>query len=307
MRLPGRTLRIWLIFLSLASVAIARAASNGVTINPLTYDFGTEIVGLKTGLLIVQVSNLGSTGVTVTKFQLDSSAFQLTQGVAPIKVAPGAITLYSLLFAPTAAQSFAGTFSVYIDDGQSLVVSLRGTGRNTTAVAALSSTLVNFGVATQGQSVASRMLTVTNVGSESFSLISATTQPPFSIQLNSSKTILPGGSLSLTIIFSPDAVGPAGQLLFLDYDILPAQGVTLKGIVSAASKLAVTSFPTLPGATQYAKYMAYSPQRVEHLPTLGSCKMERLCRQVSRSRLEATCLELSKPRSAREAILSPLS
>ena len=126
-------LSLFVLALAATLCSLSAGAANGVvTIQPTHHDFGAEVVGLKTRLLTVTIFNPGPGGVGVTGFQLSNPAFQLTQGIAPVTVGAGATTHYTLQFAPSAQQAYSGTFSVFIDNGQTLTLKLSGTGTTTT-------------------------------------------------------------------------------------------------------------------------------------------------------------------------------
>lgn len=250
-----RTLRtLALLFPFACSPLFAAGAS--VIINPTSHNYGIEAVDLKTTAFDFQVTNFGTSTVNVTSFDLSSTAFELPQGVAPVKLLAGQTTHYTVLFAPTKAQVYTGTFNVHIDNGQNLSTSLTGTGQTTTAKAVLSTNMLAFGTVPQGQK-AKQTVTITNSGGQSVTLSNATTQPPFSVTAAGSLTIPPGGTLPLNVTFNPTTVGPVSGLIVLSYSSLPTADVVLSATVTAPTTLAVVSFPTLPAATQSAKYQAY--------------------------------------------------
>jgi hypothetical protein len=204
------------------------------------------------------VTNTGKTGVNVTSFSVDNPAvFQLTQGIAPVKLNAGSTTHYTIVFAPQQAQSYSGNFTVHIDNGQVLTASLSGTGVISTAQATLSTNLLDFGTVTQGQNVPKQTVTITNSGTQSLKLDAVVVDAPFSTNFITTVTIGAGRSFQLNVTLNPTTVGTLSSLIVLCYDSVPAQGVTLKGNVSAAPQLAVTNFPFLPDGTQGAAYLAY--------------------------------------------------
>ncbi|MBA3914597.1 MAG: choice-of-anchor D domain-containing protein, partial [Acidobacteriales bacterium] len=238
----------------LIACCVAAHAAGSVTMTPVSHDFHNVYVGLKTDAFDFDVVNGGSTTVTVSSFRVNSPAFLITQGIAPVTLTPGTSTHYTVVFKPTAAQVYSGSFQVRLNTGATLTSTLTGTGLITTAKTSLSSTTLDFGAVTQGQVVTKKTVTITNTGSESVRVLSAVTQPPFTVSVTGSSTIAAGASLPLTVSFYPGLTGLAQKLVVIEYDSLPPQAVSITGNVSAASTLAVSIFPRLPGATQGASY-----------------------------------------------------
>lgn len=244
-----------LTFFLISVCGLPSQAASGVIISPTSFDFGVETVGLKTGTTDIQVTNNSSRSITITGFSLSSPEFQLTQGVAPLKIARNTTTHYTLVFAPTGSGLFTGTFTVTVQNMHDpLTVALQGTGKTTTAAATLNATAIDFGSVVQGQTSAAQSVTVTNTGTQLMKLVSATADPPFLTSTVNSTILGPGKSVTFDVYFSPTTTGTFTNALIVVYDSLPPQGIDLTGIATAASSLALTTFATLPGATQNAAY-----------------------------------------------------
>lgn len=231
-------------------------AAGGVTVTPSSINFGVETVGLKTLASLVTVTNHSGHGVQVLSYSLSAPQFQLTQGIAPTVIADGGVSYYTLVFAPTAAQTFVGVFTITIQGLNPFKVSLSGTGRITGAVATLSTTSVNFGSIAEGQSSVLLPITVTNTGTDSVGLVSVTVDPPFVSSTVRSTTLAPGKSLTFNLQFTPSGTGAFIDTVKIHYDTIADEGIDLTGTGTAASALSITTFPTLPAATQNAAYSA---------------------------------------------------
>ena len=233
-------------------------AENNVTISPTAWNFGIESVGLKTGTVDIQVTNNANRPVTVTGFSLSNPAFQLTQGIAPIIVPKGTPTHFTIIFAPTAEGVATGTFSVTIRQlHDPLTVSLKGTGRISNAVASVSTQAIDFGSLEEGQTSTAQTVTLVNTGTQMLGLTDVTVDPPFFTSPITPTTLRPRQSLSFDVFFAPSKEGSFLNTLVLVFDSVPNQGIDLSGVGAPASTLAVTTFSTLPSATQNAAYLAF--------------------------------------------------
>jgi len=233
-----------------------QAAASGVIVSPSSINFGTETVGLTTRGFLVTVTNNSGSSIEVSSFSLSLPEFQLSQGLAPFKIAPGTIGYYVLQFAPDTAGTLNGTFTLNITNMGSSMVSLTGVGQTTGAIASVSPTTINFGNVLEGQTSGSQTVTVTNTGTTTMQVLSVLVAPPFSDSGFSATTLAPGQSTSFSVGFSPTATATFATSLMLTYDVLPANGVDLTGSGTAATALGITTFDVLPGAVQGAAYSA---------------------------------------------------
>jgi hypothetical protein len=244
------------LLLLVASMGLCCHAANTVTIQPTTVHFGTETVGLKTVPHVLTLSNNGDAPVMVTSLTLSPGVFQLCQGLAPFTVKGHTTTHYTLEFAPTAGGDISGTFTVNLQGLSPLNVSLMGTGATTGAIATVTPSSIDFGNVKVGAVSQSQTVTVKNTGTSSLTVLSAAADPPFSLSLTGPKTLSPGQSFGFPARFFPAAAGPFLNTLTLAYDVLPANGVDLTGTGVSSATLEITTFPTLPVATQAAPYSA---------------------------------------------------
>jgi hypothetical protein len=136
-------------------------------------------------------------------------------------------------------------------------VNLTGNGINPNAAPTLNVTSLNFGNQALGSNGPTQALTITNNGTVAVSLTGVTVTPPFTqTGWTAATSIKPGSSFTMQIGFNPRNLGFTTGEVYLTYDIAPQNGASLWGTAIAASSLGVTSFPTLPGATQNAAYNA---------------------------------------------------
>jgi hypothetical protein len=109
-----------------------------------------------------------------------------------------------------------------------------------------------------GKASASQTVTIKNTGGQSMKLNAITLSPPSftasSVQLPA--TIAKGGSLKLTVSYTPSQVIAESCVLDLTYDSIPDNGSSLGGNGVAASSLVIATAATLPQATHSAAYQA---------------------------------------------------
>jgi hypothetical protein len=152
----------------------------------------------------LSVSNLGNTTLHVANLTIPSG-FQVTNFNG--NISPGGLNNATVVFAPTAVQSYSGTivFTSNAASGTNSVgVSGTGTaaGNSTTRIIALSGNL-SFGNVTIGQSAQS-ILTITNSGTGTLGITNITyPNPVFSGNL--SGPIAAGSSANVTVTFTPTA------------------------------------------------------------------------------------------------------
>lgn len=241
--------------LALIIASAASAEASGVTVTPTSWDFGPETVGLKSKTVDIQVTNGSARAITVASFSMSDPQFQITQGVAPVKVFKGTVTHYTVQFAPASPGPQSAVFSIFIQGlTNPLKVDFSGIGTTTTAVATLSTQAIDFGSVDIGQTSGAQQVKLTNTGSQALTLDSATVDAPFSTSKFDLVTLSPGQSLAFDVFFSPGRTGSFINTLVLTYTTLPAQGINLSGLGTAPASVGVANFPTLPAATRNAAY-----------------------------------------------------
>jgi hypothetical protein len=277
------------LFLAIALLSVAAAtaqAQDTVTVTPSTISFGSVGIGLVAHAGLQVTNNSSNFAATITGFQFSSNSqtctvgasgciFGLREGEFPQVIPPqpssGATTRWSISVRPTTAGSINGTLTVnyYYVQGTPLTATATLTGTavsNTGLTASLSATDISFGNVPLG-TTATQQVTVTNTsasGSQPYNVTAVYSYPPFAVTgfSGTEQLLNPGQSLTLTVSYSPSLIGLGAGLgastgfLTVEYDIIPASGVSLSGIGVAPSGLAVTSYPNLPSAIQGAAYQA---------------------------------------------------
>jgi hypothetical protein len=103
----------------------------------------------------------------------------------------------------------------------------------------------------------SQTVTVSNTGKAPFHLTSITLEPPFNYTgYTSSVAIQPGKSFQFKVTFDPNQAVSYTNTVALGFDVIPGKSVSLAASGTLPTKLAISSFPTLPPITQNAAYLA---------------------------------------------------
>jgi hypothetical protein len=185
--------------------------------------------------------------------------YGIASGVAPFTLGQTQkITHYSIFFQPLAAQAYPCNFVVTLQDGSSLAVPLTGTGASSGAVAQATPSSLSFPNQQLGSTSASQTVTVKNTGTSNLTLAGITLSPPdFTTNtVTLPSTITPGSSKQISVFYTPSqAVSGTGAIDFT-FNEVPDVGSSLSGNGVASNSLAVSTFPTLPQATQSAAYQA---------------------------------------------------
>lgn len=236
-----------------ALLVISPAKAANYTIGRTTLQFGTVAVGLSKveGFSITATT---STAVTIQSMTLAGPGFAFANGIFPQVIGQqGASISYSFLFVPTAGQNYPGT-AMFVIDGQPVVITLKGIGIVTNAVATPSVNTLSFSQPMGGQS-RPHTVQITNTGTSTLTLLSATAQSPFIASPIQDIVLAPGAFVNVSVsYFGSNVANTSGELL-ITYDVLRPTGISLKGKTTAASDFSSTSFPTLPLGTAGASYL----------------------------------------------------
>jgi hypothetical protein len=256
-------LQSWFRIASLAAVLVfgagQAAASNCISVTPsnLSLRFGTVAVGTFTLISDVLITNHCTTAININSFSISGSQFELVYGWAPQSENPGKSMDFGLRFVPTAAGTFTGSMTINVQGFSPIVVNLTGTGFVTQAAASLSTSSISFASTAVGSTSAAQSLTITNTGTAAFTADSVYVDPPFTLTGFTEATLLnPGNSITVQVTFQPQLIGTYTQTLVMTSDQLPPKGLTVSGTATSAKSLAISTYPTLPSATQGFSYNA---------------------------------------------------
>ena len=185
--------------------------------DPCRHGFGKVDVG-DSGTFNFQLSNIGSELLKIRSISFQNKAFSLGEFPLPVKLEPGASTQLPVIFTPTAVGYTYGTVTLISNaDDSPLQMNLAGHGVNDySPQLGVSPATLNFGDVTVGSN-ASLQATLTAPNAAITISSDQSTNPVFAIVgLTLPATIPAGGSLPVTIQFTPSGSGAAsGQAAFI--------------------------------------------------------------------------------------------
>jgi 5-hydroxyisourate hydrolase-like protein (transthyretin family) len=250
------------ILLAAAFTTLAEAQNTTeISSTPSSLSFANTYVGKSAGSKVLTINNLTATGnVIIENISFDCGlGYGIASGVAPFTMGQSQkITHYSIFFAPLAAQSYPCNFIITLKDGTFLAVPLSGTGQTGGAVASVTPTSMNFPNQQLGTTSASQTVTIKNTGTSNLTLNAITLSPPSftTSTVTLPQTITAGSSKAISVFYTPSQVISETGAIDFTFNEVPDVGSSLSGNGVAASSLAITTFPTLPQATQNSTYQA---------------------------------------------------
>ena len=232
-------------------------AGNGPLVLPASLSFGFQPVATTSAVQVVSVYNTGKTSFVVNTVSLTGAAYTLVSGSAPVTVAAGSHVDFGITFTPPQSGTGNGSIKFTFSSSAPFSINLSGVGADPKAIASLNASQLTFTAQPLGTTSAGQALTITNTGTDIFNLTSVTLTYPFSqTGFTASTPIKPGKSLTLTVSYFPTALAAQYGALQLTFNRVASKIVNLSGSGSAATALGITSFPTLPSATQSYAYQA---------------------------------------------------
>jgi hypothetical protein len=182
-----------------------------------------------------------------------SGPFSVTSNGCGNSVAAGGSCTVQVRFAPASAGAASGAFEIAYNNGssgQSVSVSLSGTGVAPVAPASLEiSGSGSFGSVTVGSS-GSRTLSVKNTGGKAAAIQSVSAGAPFAVTSQCGSSVAAGASCALQVTFSPSSAGAANGSVTLHYNngatsqsaSLALSGTGVAQVVPAVLQIAPVTF-----------------------------------------------------------------
>src|SRR6266404_3163839 len=228
-------------FLSGCSGLVNASGTNSIAaiqVNPASVSFGSAVVGKKVSQT-VSVANTGSMPVNISQANVSNSQFSVTGLVMPLSLPVGQSSGFQVSFAPNSSGNVTGTLTVTTDAGvASPQVALSGTATAAPQQISLNPASLNLGTITVG-GTGNGTATVSNVGGSNLtvSLISVNGGPFGVSGITTPSTIVPGGSITLNVTYSPTIAGSnSGAISFTSNDPLtPTSTISLAGTATAAA------------------------------------------------------------------------
>ncbi|MFZ0955739.1 MAG: choice-of-anchor D domain-containing protein [Candidatus Sulfotelmatobacter sp.] len=193
----------------------AKAASEQLTCSSTTLRFGTVGVG-ETEALLVNLTNAGSTTVTLSEINLSNAEFSASVAALPTVLASGQSVSVSVVFTPTTSGWTRGTIAFVSNaSNPTLTLAVSGTGNNAPPITATPSSL-SFGSQTVG-STSTLPVVLTNTRKSAVSLTGLQTSgATFSVTGPALPLSLPAGqSVTFTVAFAPQSAATDGGSIFV--------------------------------------------------------------------------------------------
>ena len=224
------------------------------TVIPSSLSFTGAPVGMLSLAKTVTIYNTGTTSLTVNSYSL-SPEFVLIYGWAPYVIGPGKQFAFGIKFAPDAAGSFSGQFTVNLS-GTDVVIPITGKGLSTRALPSVTPAEISFGEVPIGTTSTPQVLTVKNVGATSMKVLAVTADPPFNVTGPAYPALLKAGqSLNLQVTFMGTTAQEFSDVLTILYDVVPQTGISLSATATPQTSLTVNVFSPLPTATVSSAYL----------------------------------------------------
>ena len=251
--LPSITRMVFVPIIGLIGFAATCAAQN-YSISRTTIDFGTVPVGLSSGQGF-RITATSSERITVESMNLTGQGFQFADGTFPsVLNHEGSHASFTFNFVPSAGQTYAATAAFFIN-GQEVDITLTGVGVQSAAVATPNVRVLSFSQ-TLGMESPIQTVSITNTGTDTVTILSASTEQPFIAQSIGKIVLPPGASTKIGLKLVATEVGSITGNLLITYDVLPPTGISLEGRTTSSSGFVITSFPNLPLGTIGAPYFA---------------------------------------------------
>jgi hypothetical protein len=198
----------------------------GVSLNPSTLPFGSQVVGTTSAAQNVIVSNTGTSVLTIASITAAGDFADTTSDCTT--VAAGASCTIQVTFTPTATGTRNGNIAL-VDNAGTQVAVLSGTG-NAPGVGLNPSTLT-FAGQVVGTTSAAQSVTVTNTGTSLLAISSVTASGDFG-QSNNCTSVATGASCTIQATFTPAATGTRNGSITM-VDSVGTHVVTLSGTGTA--------------------------------------------------------------------------
>lgn len=203
--------------------------------------FGSVAVGSGKTLTLT-ATNSGEASLTISTAQSTSSQFALSKPALPLAIAPGSTATLSITFTPKATGSSSGIIEVSSDASDSAInLQVSGDGVEDGTLTPNPSSL-SFGSVQLGNNL-SLYETLTNSGGSNVDLTQdSVSGTGFSVSgLSLPQTLTPGGSVTFSVVFTPQSAGSVSGNLTIDSDASnPTLTIPLSGEGAASGQLSLS-------------------------------------------------------------------
>ncbi len=210
-----------------ATLSGTGTAGATVVLTPINLVYPSTNVGATSSPQAITISNIGA-AATSLQTPVISGDFTIPTNTCGPSLGPGSGCTLSIVFAPTASGSRAGTVTV-IDGAGTQVATLSGIATNP-ATDALSPAALVFAAQQLGTSSSAQQVTLTNVGDVALTLITAQiTSGDFALVNGCGNSLAAHAVCAISVTYAPKSIG-AGSGLATISDQFRTQSVSLLGV-----------------------------------------------------------------------------
>jgi hypothetical protein len=194
---------------SAATLTVNPAGAPAIQVSPTSFNFGNDVVGSNSTQVLI-IKNTGTAILTITQITETGSAFSDSGFTLPLNVNAGQQTTIIVSFQPTAVGAVSGNISILSNAPTSPTsVGLTGTGIAAILTLGIGPTSLTFGNVTTTTSSATQNVTIAGTGNANVTISQINLSGAgYSMTGGGAPvTLTPSQNLTLTIQFSPTAVG----------------------------------------------------------------------------------------------------
>ncbi len=252
------------------------AGTPSASLSPTSLTFASQTVNSSSAAQTVTLSNAGTATLSITSITIagaNSGDFSQTNTCGS-SLNAALLCDINVTFTPTAAGTRTGTLTVTDNATPTTqTVSLTGTGTNSTTVANVSPSSLDFGNVTVNTTSAAQTVTITNGGTTTFTVNTVTTALPFAVSGFSPAlpaTLSGNQTLTFQVTFAPTATMASNGAVTIAYDVasglangtVSLSGTGVSGGSSGPTACGGGGLPTittlaLPQATASVNYIAF--------------------------------------------------
>jgi hypothetical protein len=182
------------------------AAQAGLSVSSSSYGFGSVIDG-QTKSENFTITNTGAAPLTISQLSASGAPYSVSGLTLPATISAGAMTTFSVLFAPTNAGNFTGTVAITSNAPNSPAsISLGGTGTASTVTLSASTNSLSYtGIYVGGSSAQNVIITNNGNTSATISQVNVNAKDFTTSGITTPLTLAAGQSATLQVIFAPSA------------------------------------------------------------------------------------------------------
>ena len=208
-----------------------------ITVNPTSITFANTNVGATSSPSTITISNPGTANLQVTGITSSGANpgdFALAPTTFPISIAPNASASISVTFTPTGSGNRSATLSVANSTGTPQTVQLTGSGGSTSSSLTVNPTAINFGTVSTNTTSGAKTVVLSNQGGTNVVISGISLTGPNASEFAATSaplplTVSPGGLSTITVTFTPTALGARSATLTITSNAGSPSTVTLSG------------------------------------------------------------------------------